>query len=229
MNKSPIFNIEIFLNNVLMYLQSIEIDLKLINQDDPNLNDQIRSLFTKHSNQFIKNNNNKINAINELKTFVLLNKDQQKDLSQMFINPIIKEITINQSNIEFILNEMNRFAINYLAIDFVQFLEFKTVWDTIKNDEVNKIIQHPFEDEKTNDLFNYLVTKWDYNKDQKWADIYIEIDESNEYKAPYKNEYQTFIIQTYGYTGKFQYDKVKDPNNRNRKALKELIINFSKK
>jgi hypothetical protein len=206
MNKSPIFNIEIFLKNVLMYLQSIEIDLKLINHDDPKISVLVQSLFIKHSNQFIKNNNNKLNAINEIKTFVLLTKEQQKDLSQMFINPSITEITDKHNNIEFILNKMNRFALNHLAIDYVQFLEFKTVWDNLNN-ETKNTIQDPFKDQKTKDLFEYIVQNWKNKATSKWGYIWIYLVQMENGKMTFKIDYEAYLIEMGLLTkGKPNYD-----------------------
>ena len=96
------------------------------------------------------------------------------------------------------------------------------------NDSKNNL-KTPFKDQKTAELFEYIVQKWNYPNNQKWADIWDEINESDNYKAPYKNEYQTYIIKRFEYTGRFQYDKLKDPQNRDRIELIELIKNFSKK
>jgi hypothetical protein len=92
-----------------------------------------------------------------------------------------------------------------------------------------KETQTPFNDPKTYELFNYIVDNWDYHKGQKWADIWNELNYSSIYKAPYQNEYQKYIIQRFGYTGKFQYDKQKREGNRDKQTLLELIENFSKK
>jgi len=90
-------------------------------------------------------------------------------------------------------------------------------------------IKNPFKDKPTAELFEYIVKNWDYKKNQKWADIWKEINESDNYKAPYQNEYQTYIIKRFEYTGRFQYDKAKDHQNHNRIELIDLIKNFSKK
>jgi hypothetical protein len=87
----------------------------------------------------------------------------------------------------------------------------------------------PFTDPKTHELFNYIVDNWNYNKGQKWVDIWNVINDLENYKPPYKNEYQNYIIQRFGYTGKFQYDKVKRDGNRDKQNLMELIETFSKK
>lgn len=89
--------------------------------------------------------------------------------------------------------------------------------------------KHPFKDEKTFQLFNYIVEKWSYNRDQKWADIWNVIKESEKYKLPYQNEYEKYVRLRFKYTGKFQYDKIKKDDNRDNQSLLELIENFSKK
>jgi hypothetical protein len=53
----------------------------------------------------------------------------------MFINTTFEKITTIHEEIELKLNNMHRFALNYLAIDYVQFLEFKTVWDKLNINE----------------------------------------------------------------------------------------------
>ena len=98
-----------------------------------------------------------------------------------------------------------------------------------KIDDQKSSLAHPFTDDETFELFKYIEEKWNYNYGQKWADIWNELDLSDKYKAPFKNDYQTFIITTHKYTGKFQYDKVKTENNENRNQLIEIIGEFSKK
>lgn len=90
-------------------------------------------------------------------------------------------------------------------------------------------IESPFNDVKTLDLFNYIVDNWSYNKGQKWADIWKEINNLENYKAPYKNDYQSYIIKRFGYTGKFQYEKVKRETNKDRIELLMHIFDFKKK
>jgi hypothetical protein len=76
--------------------------------------------------------------------------------------------------------------------------------------------KHPFETTETLNLFNHLVENWVYNKQQKWADIWIEIHYSEDYKTPYQNDYKAYIINRFKYTGKFQFDKLKKETNRDR-------------
>lgn len=87
----------------------------------------------------------------------------------------------------------------------------------------------PFRDQQTAELFEYIVKNWNYDKQQQWADIWNVIHDSENFKAPYQNEYQAYVIQRFKYTGRFQYDKVRKPDNRHNIELLELIKNFSKK
>lgn len=85
---------------------------------------------------------------------------------------------------------------------------------------------YPFKNEDTSNLFKFIVDKWDYSFGQKWADIWNELHFSDDYTSPYKNEYQSFIIKNYNYTGKFQYDKIKKPENPNRIQLIKIIEEY---
>ena len=106
----------------------------------------------------------------------------------------------------------------------------KEIYSKVKiiNDQKSNLV-HPFADDETFELFKYIVVKWNYNYGQKWADIWNELNFSNKYRAPFKNDYQAFIIKDYEYTGKFQYDKIKTDNNENRNRLIEIIGKFSEK
>jgi hypothetical protein len=91
-------------------------------------------------------------------------------------------------------------------------------------------IIHPFKDEKTFELFNYIEDKYNYKKAQKWADIFNAIKHNNNGKEPaYKNEYRAYIIKRFQYTGKFQFDYEKKETNRDKQDLIKLIEKFSKK
>jgi hypothetical protein len=89
----------------------------------------------------------------------------------------------------------------------------------------------PFRDQKTAELFEYIETNWSYDKQQKWADIYNEINESGTYKIPYSGDYEKYIRKRFNYLGKFQYenDKRKKLDNKDRQSLIKLIREFSKK
>jgi hypothetical protein len=90
-------------------------------------------------------------------------------------------------------------------------------------------IKSPFTDTPTADLFEYIVKNWNYKYGQKWADIWNEINWSENYTPPYKSDYQTYIIERFGYTKKFAYEKLKVDRNRHKQRLLELIEEFSKK
>lgn len=92
---------------------------------------------------------------------------------------------------------------------------------------------NPFKDQQTAELFEYIVINWNYNKQQKWADIYNEINDSENYKKkiPYSGDYEKYIKKRFSYLGKFQYEELKrkKPDNRDRQTLIRLIREFSKK
>jgi hypothetical protein len=90
---------------------------------------------------------------------------------------------------------------------------------------------NPFKDDTTAELFEYIETNWSYDKQQKWADIYNEINESGTYKIPYSGDYEKYIRKRFNYLGKFQYenDKRKKLDNKDRQSLIKLIREFSKK
>ena len=95
---------------------------------------------------------------------------------------------------------------------------------------IPKPIEHPFKEEKTFELFNYIVDNWKYKANQKWADIFNAIKYNNNGKEPtYKNEYRAYIIKRFQYTGKFQFDYEKKSTNRHKQDLIKLIEKFSKK
>jgi len=96
-------------------------------------------------------------------------------------------------------------------------------------DKQSTPVINPFKDKQTAELFEYIIENCEYDKNQKYADIWNEIEFSENYKAPYQYEYQKYIITRFGYTGRFQYSYTKDPNNRNRQRLSKLIETFSKK
>jgi hypothetical protein len=95
---------------------------------------------------------------------------------------------------------------------------------------IPKPIEHPFKEEKTFELFNYIVDNWKYKANQKWADIFNAIKYNNNGKEPtYKNEYRAYIIKRFQYTGKFQFDYEKKSTNRDKQDLIKVIEEFSKK
>jgi hypothetical protein len=122
---------ERFVNHVLRYLTSIEIDLKLIKSEDPEIESNIRTIIKKHSNNFIKKNNHKINAINELKEFVTNCEEHQMESLQKIMNPIISEVIKKHKDVQHTLSKLNRFSLNDLAMDYSQFIEFNEVWSSI--------------------------------------------------------------------------------------------------
>lgn len=86
--------------------------------------------------------------------------------------------------------------------------------------------KHPFKDPKTLELFNYIVDNWNYDKNQKWADIYDLIKDLNDYEEPKQTNYKAYIIKRFGYTGKFQFGIM---SKKNDIALYELLEEYSKR
>jgi hypothetical protein len=119
----------------------------------------------------------------------------------------------------------------FKGFDFFAQNKIKEIYKILQEEKPKPptTIKHPFNDEKTLNLFNHLVENWDYDKQQKWSDIWIEIDFSENYKPPYKNDYRKYIIERFRYTGKFQFDKLKKETNRDRINLIKHIKDFSKK
>jgi len=136
------------------------------------------------------------------------NKILMKDIDELYVLYNKPEIFVSFSDEE-----------NDITISLNDILNFKLLPDP----------KTPFTDPKTHELFNYIVDNWDYDKGQKWADIWNAINDLENHKPPYKNEYQNYIITRFGYTGKFQYDKPKKEGNRDKQRLLELIKEFSKK
>lgn len=80
-----------------------------------------------------------------------------------------------------------------------------------KNPETEDL-KHPFKDDKTNDLFNYIIEKWKYDKDIKFAYIYNNFE-----SKPYKNDYERFIRKRFSFKGLFNYN-----NAVGKKAIEYL-------
>ena len=96
------------------------------------------------------------------------------------------------------------------------------------NDPKNNL-KTPFKDQKTTDLFEYIINNWNYDKQQKWANICKAIEGTEIYKIPYRGDYEKYIRTRFSYVGKFQYDKANLDNNRNNIELLKHIEDFSKK
>jgi hypothetical protein len=227
MKESPIKYIEIYFGQINCYLMNIESCFDFI--DKNNVEIEVTNIISKFSNEHIKHRNDRLKAINELR--VIFVKDiEQRNQYKILIDEKIELFQTNLTKVENKLNEIYRFGLTLIEMDLFYIKQFiDEVKLKLKNQENKETtITNPF-NEKTAELFEYIVENWNYDKQQKWADIWIEINESDNYKAPYQNEYQTYIIKRFEYTGRFQYDKAKDPKNRNRIELIDLIKNFSKK
>jgi lipopolysaccharide export LptBFGC system permease protein LptF len=227
MKESPIKYIEIYFGQINCYLMNIENELNYIDKNKVEI--EIPKIISKFSNLHIKYNYDKVKATNELRDIFVKNLDERNQY-KILIDEKIELFQTNLTKVENKLNEIYRFGLTLIEMDLFYIKQFiDEVKLKLKNQENKETtITNPF-NEKTAELFEYIVKHWNYDKQQKWADIWIEINELVNYKAPYQNEYQTYIIKRFEYTGRFQYDKAKDPQNRNRIELINLIKKFSKK
>lgn len=225
MNENPIKYIENYFGQINCYLVNIEIKLNYI--DKNNVEIEVPNIISKFSKQNINYNYDKVKATNELRNIFVKNIDERNQY-KILIDEKIELFQTNLTKVENKLNEIYRFGLTLIEMDLYNIKEFINEVNFRLENQENKVTINPF-NEQTAELFEYIVKNWDYEKDQKWADIWIEINESDNYKAPYKNQYQTYIIKRFEYTGRYQYDKAKDPQNRNRIELIDLIKNFSKK
>ena len=227
MKDNPIKFIENYFGQINCYLVNIEINLNYI--DKNNVEIEVPNIISKFSKQNIKYNYDKVKATNELHDIFIKNLDERNQY-KILIDEKIELFQTNLTKVENKLNEIYRFGLTLIEMDLFYIKQFiDEVKLKLKNQENKETtITNPF-NEKTAELFEYIVQNWNYDKQQKWADIWIEINELVNYKAPYQNEYQTYIIKRFEYTGRFQYDKAKDHQNHNRIELIDLIKNFSKK
>lgn len=92
--------------------------------------------------------------------------------------------------------------------------------------EKNEI--NPFSNDVSKELFNTIIKNWNYDRNQRFADIFNEMNSAN-YIIPYKNDYELYIKNRFDYKGRFQYDKIKSETNRDKKDLLEIIKNFRRK
>lgn len=162
-----------------------------------------------------------------------IEKEELKNKTNDVLSEYIEELNLAKEEFEVIKRYAFRDHTRQNS-DF-KILKIKSKIEEIKQLKEIKVknytpnLTHPFANKETFELFKYIVTKWDYRYGQKWADIWNELNHSEKYKAPFKNDYQTFIISSYNYTGKFQYDKIKNDNNESKIQLLEIITEFSKK
>jgi hypothetical protein len=215
--------IEYWLNKFSTYFRELIISFFPACYFEKNNLDNLDEIDLSLSDYFPQNIKPKFNTIKEFEA--LLNNE---------INDIINDYQVN-GYWEFYFDDLTRFSALskplqtlYDLSDLFVKLDRLLMFQSFMNNSTT-ISEHPFKDDTTAELFEYIVTNWSYNKQQKWADIFITINDLDGYAIPYKNEYQVYIIQRFGYTGKFQYDKPKGATNRHKIELMELIKNFSKK
>jgi len=237
MKDSPIKNIENYFGQINCYLVNIEIQLNYI--DKNNVEIEVPKIISKFSNLHIKYNYDKIKATNELRDIFVKNLDDRNQY-KILIDEKIELFQTNLTKVENKLNEIYLFGLTLIEMDLYNIKEFidevKIRLENQENKEIVPIMDkltmpeiNPFEHKQTAELFEYIVKNWDYEKNQKWADIWNEINDSEKYKAPFQNEYRKYIITRFDYTGRFQYSYLKNPNNRDHQRLLKLIETFSKK
>jgi len=109
-----------------------------------------------------------------------------------------------------------------LAKDRIQEVEKLQKKKSKKNLPEPQPIIHPFKDEKTFALFNYIVNNWNYKRDIKWAYIYNFFDNPN----IYLNEYERYVKRTQNFEGLFKYHNANSQKVYDAlKNLKESFIN----
>ena len=184
----------------------------------------------------------------EIQDIMELTEKKLKKKSSKQLLKYSKDLKLNKNTIDaekLRYPNMNNIQANIqrriVEIDFqieriIDILNFRNSEITNTQNSSNKLadndnpgLNHPFKDEDTFGFFNFIVEKWDYKYDQKWADIWNELNDSEKYKTPYKNAYEEYIRKEYNYYGKFQYEKRKKESNRNLISLKETILRFNKK
>jgi len=181
--------------------------------------------------------------LDELEYYVFIEKEEIESINKWNLNDLIGETnkfkSIDEIPHKELINPLNGKTWKYYNMEqlfypyhFYNIRKLKKLLIS-KSDTIKKTPppdpKTPFTDPKTHELFNYIVDNWDYDKQQKWADIWNVINDTEGYKAPYQNEYRKYVIERFKYTGKFQYDKPKKDGNRDKQKLLELIKEFSKK
>lgn len=184
----------------------------------------------------------------DVEQFPLKQTKQDQDKFQKTTNFIKTEI-VKTSKLNLTKHEIQYLIIEVSELKFITKIENPELESSISFynelvDFLKTIVQHiqenqdittpektPFRDQQTAELFEYIVINWDYDRQQKWADIYNEINDSENYKIPYSGDYEKYIKKRFSYLGKFQYEdlKRKKPDNRDRQNLIRLIREFSKK
>lgn len=220
-------NLDSFFNKI--YLRDHEYFCYQIKEVEPN---EFKKLIDQLYKDYQKNNKYSTPS-------GFIKKDNTIILIKSMIDIILEDIETSKFRQIYILeNETNVFIhktplINLYtsSLNQIELFEYlNLISQLIENfkPESKPDIKHPFKDSKTLELFNYIVDNWKYKANQKWADIFNEMNTAN-YLIPYKADYEMYVRDRFDYKKRFQYDKVKKPNNRNKKDLLKLIDNFSKK
>lgn len=87
------------------------------------------------------------------------------------------------------------------------------------NKEEIREIQHPFKDDETYQLFNYIVEKWDYQNDIKYAYIF------NFLEVNFKSDFERYVRKRFDFKGLFNYSNANSIKNYNTlEILKSSFI-----
>lgn len=231
MKESPIKYIEIYFGQINCYLINIENQLNYIDENENDKKKIVTNIVSKFSNDHIKHRNDRVKAINELRD-IFVKDIEQRNQYKILIDEKIELFQTNLTKVENKLNEIYRFGLTLIEMDLFYIKQFiDEVKLKLKNQENKETtITNPFKDQKTADLFEYIINNWNYDKQQKWANICKAIEGTEIYKIPYRGDYEKYIRTRFSYVGKFQYDKASlNDNNRNNIELLKHIEDFSKK
>lgn len=126
----------------------------------------------------------------------------------------------DRENIDFGI--LNDYDIDY----YTQY--YQRVIDLIENTTFNeskevKEIQTPFTDPKTHELFNYIVDKWNYDKDLKYAYIFNYLVDTLDFTI-IETDYEKYIRTKYN-IGRVYYQNA---NSEKRiKQIEDIITNYN--
>lgn len=137
----------------------------------------------------------------------LLNYLDILDEALVFIKLNIKKY---KSQALILLNEHNKLKVKKTRKQIKRILK--------NNKEEVQEIQHPFKDDETHQLFNYIVEKWDYQNDIKYAYIFNFLD------VNFKSDFERYVRKRFNFKGLFKYNNATSQKNYN--ALEILKNSF---
>jgi len=138
-------------------------------------------------------------------------KDGSNDMKQIDDNDDLKIYIDTKTSL------INLYSSKLNLIEISEYANF--IYNEISNfDPDKKNIKHPFKDDNTFNLFNYIVNNWNYNPDIKWAYIYNFL---NDPKIN-GNEYERYVRETQNFKGLFNY------NNANSQKVYDALDKLKK-